>query len=273
MPDLLYVYAVVPLGAQLDGAPLGVDGASLTRIPEGDLAAIVSRVDASYGEGLDDRLADVGWLGPRATAHDVVLTWASDTGPVVPLPLLSLFRSDEAVRRMLRERSTELAAVLAYVAQGREYGVRVFRVDAELRDALAGLSPTVARLAGDVTAATSPGQAYLLGRKLEAARKDELQRVSREVAALTFDRLSGSSVAAVEEPLPTPSGDHAGVAVLNAAFLVAQARLDEFRAVVTDLMRDYGDRGFRIEFTGPWPPYHFTRSGAAGDFRQARVTS
>ena len=149
----------------------------------------------------------------------------------------------------------------------------VVMADAELRDALAGLSPTVARLADDVTAATSPGQAYLLGRKLEAARKDELQRVSREVAGLALDRLSGSSVAAVEEPFPTPSGDHAGVAILNAAFLVAQARLDEFRAVVTDLMRDYGDRGFRIEFTGPWPPYHFTRSGAAGDSRQARVTS
>jgi len=273
MSDLLYVYAVVPRTAHLGGAPPGVDGASLTLVGEGDVAALASHVDASYAEGLDDRLANVAWLGPRATAHDAVLTWASDRGPVVPLPLLSLFRSDEAVRRTLRERSVDLAAVLEYVAQGREYGVRVFRVDAELRDALAGFSPAIAQVESEVAAATSPGQAYLLGRKLDAARKDELQRVSRDIAALAFDRLAARSVAAVEESLPTPSGEHAGVAILNASFLVAHETLDDFRAVVTQLVRDYGERGVRIEFTGPWPPYHFTRSGASGAFRHAQVTS
>ena len=273
MSDLLYLYAVVPRTANLGGAPPGVDGASLTLIAEGDVAAVASHVDASYAEGLDDRLANVAWLSPRATAHDAVLTWASDAGPVVPLPLLSLFRSDEAVRRTLRDRCAELAALLEYVAQGREYGVRVFRVDAELRDALAGLSPTVAQVASEVAAATSPGQAYLLGRKLEATRKEELQRVSREIATVTFDRLAARSVAAVDEPLPTLRGEHAGVAILNASFLVAHDKLDEFRAVVTALVREYRERGIRIEFTGPWPPYHFTSSGAAGNFRHGQVTS
>ena len=273
MPDLLYVYAVVPRSAHVTGAPLGVDGAPVALVAEGDVAAMISRVDASYGEGLNDRVADVAWLAPRATAHDVVLTWASDTGPVVPLPLLSLFRSETAVQRVLRERSAQLTALLAFVAQGREYGVRVFRVDAELRDALAELSDPIARLAGDVARAPSPGQAYLLGRKLDAARKDELQRVSREVARLAYDRLSACALAAVEDPLPTPSGEHAGVAVLNASFLVAHGRLDEFRGALTQLMRDYGTRGFRIEFTGPWPPYHFARGSVTGDFPVGQVTS
>lgn len=273
MPELLYVYAVVPRSAHVDGAPPGVDGAAVALVAEGDVAAMVSRVDASYGEGLDDRVADVAWLAPRATAHDVVLTWASDTGPVVPLPLLSLFRSDSAVQRVLRERSAEFSALLAYVAQGREYGVRVFRVDAELRDALAGLSDTVARLADNVAGAASPGQKYLLSRKLDAARKEELQRVSRDVAHLAFDRLSACALAAVEDPLPTPSGEHTGVAVLNASFLVAHGRVDEFRAALTQLVREYGARGFRIEFTGPWPPYHFARGSVTGDLRRGQVTS
>jgi hypothetical protein len=28
---------------------------------------------------------------------------------------------------------------------------------------------------------------------------------------------------------------------------------------VTELVAEYGGRGFRLDFTGPWPPYHFAR--------------
>jgi hypothetical protein len=264
MPDLLYVYAVVPGSADVPGAPTGVDGAHISMLREGEIAALVSRVSASYGVDLDERLSDVAWLGPRATAHDAVLTWASDAGTVVPLPLLSLFRSDEAVRAMLRERHGELSALLARVGRGREYGVRVFRVDDELRGALGEYSPSVAELIRQVAASPSPGQGYLLGRKLEAAKKDELTNVARDVGSRAFERLAARSLETAEDPLPTPTGEQAGVAVLNASFLVAHDRIDEFRAEVTNLVREYDGRGFRIEFTGPWPPYHFARGAVAG---------
>ncbi|HEX6053924.1 MAG TPA: GvpL/GvpF family gas vesicle protein [Gemmatimonadaceae bacterium] len=262
MSDLVYAYAVVPRDADLGGAPAGVDEARLSLVPEGELAAVVSRVSASYSEGVDDRLADVAWLGPRATAHDGVLTWASDNGPLVPLPLLSLFRSEDAVRGMLRERGAELRALLAQVGRGREYGVRVFRVDTELRGVLADYSPVIAELARQVSEASAPGQGYLLARKLEAATKEEIGTVSRAVGARAFERLAPCALESVEDPLPSPAGMQTGVAVLNASFLVAHDRIDSFRAAVTELVREYDGRGFRVEFTGPWPPYHFARSGA-----------
>jgi hypothetical protein len=90
------------------------------------------------------------------------MTWASDEGPVVPLPLLSLFRSEAAVRSMLVERHDELTSLLAHVARGREYGVRIFRLDDELRGVLGAFSPSIAALEADVAAAASPGQGYLL---------------------------------------------------------------------------------------------------------------
>ncbi|MDF2773314.1 MAG: Gas vesicle synthesis GvpLGvpF [Geminicoccaceae bacterium] len=262
MSDLVYAYAVVPRDADLGGAPAGVDETQLSLVREGDLAAVVSRVSSSYGEALDDRLADIAWLGPRAAAHDGVLTWASDNGPLVPLPLLSLFRSEDAVRGMLRERAAELRALLAHVGRGREYGVRVFRVDGELRSVLADYSAGIAELARQVTEASTPGQGYLLGRKLEAMTKAELATVSRDVGARAFERLAACALESAEDPLPSPTGVEAGVAVLDASFLVAYDRIDNFRAAVTDLVREYDGRGFRIEFTGPWPPYHFARSGA-----------
>jgi hypothetical protein len=262
---LYYVYGVVPPATSLATAPAGVDGAPVAMVADGDLAALAGVVDASlYTDETEERLADLAWLAPRATAHDAVMTWASDAGPVVPLPLLSLFRSEQAVRAMLRDRRAELRELLDHVARGREFGVRVFRLDDELRMTLSSHSTAIAALEQEAAAARSPGQQYLLNRKLEAARKDELRRVGGDVAARTLEELAAASLAAVEDALPDPASGQSGVAVLNASFLVAHDAIDAFRGVVTRLVREYERRGFRFEFTGPWPPYHFARS-AAGD--------
>ena len=259
--QVYYVYAVVPPATAVSVAPSGIDDLPVELIGERDIAALVSRVDAAtYGAGIDDQIADVSWLAPRATAHDAVMTWASDVGPVVPLPLLSLFRSADAVRAMLVERHDQLSALLAHVARGREFGVRIFRLDAELRGELGGFSPTIAALEAEAAAAASPGQGYLLTRKLDAARKDELRRVAASVATAAYNDLASRSIESVQEPPPKSAADQSGAAILNASFLVAHDRVDDFRSAVTAFVRDHERRGFRVEFTGPWPPYHFTRS-------------
>ena len=266
MADFVYyVYAVVPAATAVEAAPAGVDDGAVALITERDIAALVGRVDArTYASSLDASLADVTWLAPRATAHDAVLTWASDVGAVVPLPLLSLFRSEQAVRDMLVGRYEQLVSLLAHVARGREYGVRIFRLDDELRGVLAAFSPTIAGMESDVASAASPGQGYLLGRKLDAARKDELRRVSASVASAAYNELAARSLEAVQEPPPASTTDRSGAAILNAAFLVAHDRVDDFRSAVTAFVREHEHRGFRVEFTGPWPPYHFTRSVTDG---------
>jgi hypothetical protein len=259
--QLCYVYAVVPPRTAVEVAPAGIDGQPISLVVERDLGALVSVVDGTdYATGLDERVAEVGWIAPRATAHDAVLTWASDVGPVVPLPIFSLFRTRQAVIAMLADRHAELVSLLASVARGREFGVRVFRIDDELRHSLATYSDAVARLEAEVAATASPGQAYLVTRKLEQARKDELRRVGAEVAASAYAELSTRSLASAQDPLPRATGNQTGAAVLNAWFLVAHDRIDEFRAAVTDLVKGHDHRGFRFEFTGPWPPYHFARS-------------
>ena len=267
MPDdLYYVYAVVPTSIAIEAAPPGIEGRAVELIADGDLAALSGRVDAAtYERGVDHRVADVAWLAPRATAHDAVLTWASDLGAVVPLPMLSLFRSEEAVRSMLAQRRDELQSLLERLARGREYGGRIFRVDEELRRALSSFSTELAALEVELSSARSPGQAYLLGRKLDAARKEEIHRVASSVARDAYSELSAHALASTRDVLPNPTPEQTAAAVLNASFLVAHGRIDEFRAVVTTFVREYNGRGFRLEFTGPWPPYHFARSATDGE--------
>lgn len=261
-----YVYAVIDGGAELAGAPEGIDDAAVEIERDGEVAALVSSVDAEVyaGPEVEARSGNIDWLGPRARAHDRVVTWASDRGAAVPFPMFTMFRDSAGVRGMLRDRRQELTRSLERVRGHEEFGVRIFRIDDALTEHLPELSPRIAELER-TAASASPGQRYLLGRKIETERTNELRRIGGEVAQRAYDDLSGRAAGAVLDPLPRRTLEGmAGVAVLNASFLVPRTGLESFRAALTKLIEEYEGRGFRFEFTGPWPPYHFVQEAEGG---------
>jgi hypothetical protein len=263
-----YVYGIVPSAIDLASAPPGVDDARVALEPWEDVAALMSAVDgeAYAPSSLERSTADVEWMSPRAVAHDRVLTWASDRGggAVIPLPMFSLFTGPAAVQQMLRERAPQLTEALQRVARGREYAVRVDRVDAELLESMTAFSPHLAELASKAAAAT-PGQRYLLERKLEDEKRAEMRGVTMEIADAIVGALTVYTIDAVKSPIPrVTDAAGRGPLVLNAAFLVAADRLTAFQQAVTSLVEQHGARGFRFDFTGPWPPYHFAGGDGGG---------
>ena len=165
---------------------------------------------------------------------------------------------------MLGERRDELSRLFARLLGAREYTVRVYRDDAMLDAALPDLSPHIRELESGAERA-SPGQRYLLQRKLDEARRTELRRVSSDIAQAMYGALSPLARAAVREPLPAAiaSAESRGAstqpAILNASFLVDDERLDQFRRALSELIALRAPAGFRVDFTGPWPAYHFAR--------------
>ena len=267
---LWYVYGIVPAGLTAASLPNGLDDAAVSLERDGGVAALVSRLDASgYAPDVIERnSADGEWRSPRAVAHDRVLTWASDHGAVVPLPMFSVFSGPDAVRSMLRDRAPQLTSALERVGRGREYALRVYRIDSELLDVIATLSPRLEQLASSAASA-SPGQRYLLERKLEGQKRAELRAVTQDVVEEIVSELSTNAIETVRSPIPrmTEAEQAAGrgTMVLNGAFLVAPERLEAFQKTLTALIGRRGSQGFRFDFTGPWPPYHFANESADDD--------
>jgi hypothetical protein len=265
--SLWYVYGVVPAGFATTVTPDGLDDAAVDVTPgeNGDVAALVSRLDHPDYEPstLEQRSGDVEWLSPRAMAHDRVLTWASDHGAVVPFPMFSLFSGEPAVRTMLTDRREQLAAALTRIGDAREYALRVYRVDAELLGAVNDLSPRLREMAASAANA-SPGQRYLLERKLDGEKRAEVRVVSQRVVDEIVAELRSAARAVQRSPIPRVSDSEAarGTMLLNAAFLVAPDRLADFQRILTRLVEERGAQGFRFDFTGPWPPYHFVNEPA-----------
>jgi hypothetical protein len=270
--SLWYVYGIVPAQDTPASPPLGLDDAtvSVERGEDANVAALVSVLTGpEYApDALEAKSGEVDWLSPRAVAHDRVLTWASDRGAVVPLPMFSVFSGRDAVRGMLRDRGAQLSATLARVSSGREYALRVYRVDAELMGVVADLSPRLGALAA-TAAAASPGQRYLLERKLDAEKKSEIRGVTHQIVDDIVGRLTSHARQVVRSPIPRVSDagetrETRGTMVLNAAFLVAPDQLEAFQRTLTALVTERGAQGFRFDFTGPWPPYHFVGESSDG---------
>ena len=256
---IYYVYGVTPPTLDLKESPEGLDGATLELETEGPLAALLSRLDpAAYApDVVERRAADVEWVGPRAVVHDRVLTWVSDQIQVVPFPMFSaMFRDTAGVRAMLRDRVTPLQKGLEVAAMGREYGLRLYRDETTLVAELSSLSPRIADLER-TAAAAAPGQRYLLERKLDGERKVEMRRISESVARETYEALANHSVRARRIPMPRAAVEEWAALALNAVFLVAPETYTSFRSALGQLGSRFEPAGFRFEFSGPWPAYHF----------------
>jgi hypothetical protein len=135
------------------------------------------------------------------------------------------------------------------------------------------LDPEVKALRAEAASAP-PGQRYLLERKIDERSKSSVRSVSQRLAREVYDALRRIARDAVARPV-TPDASRADVTlVLNGAFLVDRARVDEFRAAVGARMREHEPDGLAFDFTGPWPPYNFVAeamndTGDAGPGRGA----
>jgi len=226
-------------------------------VQEGEVAALVSTLDAHAYDPvtIETGVTNVDWLKPRAVAHDRVVTWASDTTATIPLPMWTLFSDDDAIRTTLRDRAVVLGPQLQLLSDAREYTVRLFVDVPQVHAAATTLSPRLAEIAQSLDQA-SPGQRYLLQRKLESETKIEVRALIHQIGDACYDALTPHALRSVRETVPQGDGSYA---TLNASFLVHGSQYDEFRRALTAQVEQYGTRGFRFDFTGPWPAYHFAR--------------
>lgn len=259
--ELYWAYCVLRADEPSPPQLIGVDGSSeVERVGASDLAVLVSRVPrAEFGEGpLQENLNDIAWLERVARAHEAVQDQALQAATIVPLRMCTLFESADSVRQMLERERDSLATALEQLAGRQEWGAKVL-IDPEL----AGRAVR-SQGGGDAVEDDGSGAAYMLRRREEREQREQADALAANVAELVHGRLGELSLAAVTRPPQNRSlSGHEGSMVLNAAYLVDAAQVDELRARANDLNAAYADIGARIELTGPWPPYNFV-PGASG---------
>jgi hypothetical protein len=249
----VYVYAVSrALPRQTADRIRGVGDAPVRVVEREGLAALVSTVGlAEFGEeALRNSLEDLAWLEATARAHHAVIDTAAAVAPTLPLRLATVYRNDRRVREVLEERGAEFSDALDRITGHTEWGVKGY----------ADLSEFASATAAEDTAAGSPGVAYLRRRREEQRSEEDARREAALCAEGIDTELRGIAAAGRLHPPQDPQlSGHRGLMILNAAYLVADGRAEEFRTVVARLSE--GRPGIRLQVTGPWAPYSFAAEG------------
>ena len=247
--DGWYVYGVIAADTARDGLFAGVGGVAgaVSLVQEGSLAAIVSTVPlAEFGEEeLTEHLRDPAWLEQRVRAHESVLEAALKTRGLVPFRFGTIYRDEDRVREMLVHEAEALAGRLDRVRGKLELGVKGF---------LAGPAQAEAEPQAEVSA----GRRYLEGKQQARRLAEEQEALRGGLAQSAHERLAAVAEEAVANPLQSREvSGRAADMFLNGAYLVADARQDDFRRAVSALAAEHEPTGASFELTGPWPPYNF----------------
>jgi len=259
-----YVYCVAESAAaeQLDAASFPVaieDDAKLEWVTAKDLAALSSTVPLdSYGEeALAEHLGDATWTAVRAMRHETVVEYVAKRASLVPLRFGTIYIERAGIERMLAEKGRELTQIIERLRGREEWGVNIYSDRATLMSSITSVSPRLRELAQQAEAA-SPGQSYLMQKKIDTLRVDEarftLNRIVDEVETALREQADDASRLRI---LKVETTEH-GELKAKFAFLVKRAGFEEFRAAAERLAQQHVDAGVRLELTGPWPAYNFT---------------
>lgn len=260
----LYVYCVGESKAlaQLFEArlPAAIEpDAKLELVVENNLAAVVSEVPlADYSEeALKMRLADPAWTAVRAVRHEQVVEHFSSRTSVVPLRFGAIYFARHRVEQMLSKKTAGLEAIIERLRGRQEWGIAVCCDQEEFLKEIDTLSSRLRSLAERAKTA-QPGEAYLLRKKVEALKADEARLEIKRVVSEIESALAGRSERAASLRVMKDEATEYGKIVGKLAFLVASDGYDEFHKEAERLAHAHAASGFRLEMTGPWPPYNFS---------------
>jgi hypothetical protein len=241
------VYGIVRAGTDLDGAPVGVAGASVRAVVDRDLAAVVSRLDGTEARATRQDLM----------SHSRVLEHALRSGPVLPLRFGTVFRDPEAVvSELLGPRHDELAGLLARFETAVELRVKAFYIEEQILREVVRSDPGIAALSQatrGLPEETTRGQRVRLGEAVARAVEARRARDSEEIIDVLRPLAQDISV----------EGEAAGGVALAASFLLDRSRVPAFDREMNELARRHEGR-IRFKYLGPLPPHSFVAVSGGG---------
>ncbi|HEY6962014.1 MAG TPA: GvpL/GvpF family gas vesicle protein [Gaiellaceae bacterium] len=224
----MYVYGVAPSGAAV--STRGIGDAPVSVVEHGELAAIVSRVDAKVRAKRRDLLR-----------HSDVLQTAFAGGPVIPLRFGTVFASEGAVvDELLASRYEELVALLQQLETLAELRVRATFDEQALLAEVVRDDRRVAALRAGGASQMELGEAVA---HAVAAR--------REAGAGAIVQALGAAALDVRVDEPREEWE-----VVRASFLVERSRVKTVEREAAAVAEREGRR-MTIELIGPMPPHSF----------------
>ncbi len=255
MSEAVYLYGFVPEDTPPPEGLSGVGGAPVELVGAEGFGVVIGRVPAAEyaAAAVETRLRDLEWVGVQGLRHEEVVAWFVDHARILPVRLLTLYSSVDAVLRDADRRAAEIRENLDRFAGRREWDLKVVYSVDRLAGGLGRLSASIRALDAEIAEA-APGKRFLLERRRAELARTETAQAVRKLGADVLDAARG--VAVELKLLAPPKASVAAVAV-NAALLIEAEREAEAKRVVEERAAALAEYGVEVSFSGPWAPYRF----------------
>ena len=258
-----YVYCIAESAAAAhlpaDSLPAAIeDDSKLEWVAVNPLAALVSRVprETYNEESLSEHLNDATWTAIRAMRHETVMEYVAKRMSAVPLRFGTIYLEREGIERMLTEKSRELEEIIEQLRGREEWGVNVYCDRAALVSSITAVSPVLREMV-ERAEQSSPGQSYLIQKKIDALKVDEVRAALNRIVDEVEENLNAQSEDAKRLRILKVETTEHGELKAKFAFLVQRSGFEEFRDAAERLAQEHQAAGVRLELTGPWPVYNF----------------
>jgi hypothetical protein len=248
-----YLYCLVQAARRpsVAGAPRGLPGTGGLRLLQAasDLWLVATDAPLQHygGAPIERGLRDLDWVALRGAAHARVVEHFARRRTTLPMKLFTLFTEDARALADVGAGVPRIRRVLDRVAGRQEWGVRV-RLDAQLA------RRTLRRRPSSGADGAQAGTRFLMRKKHERDAAQALLREGRAAVEDAFEALSELADASRRRPGAELEGTRL---LLDAALLVPTERGGAFKRTIRRLASALRARGYRLELTGPWPPYTF----------------
>ena len=244
----------------------GIDGMGevFTRAYQG-LDAVVSMVplDEFDSETIQIKARnDLQWIKEKAVIHEVVVEEALRSGSeilsLIPMKFGTIFKEEKALQAALIEHQEQFKATLEKLEGKQEWGVKAYLTDPQkFEQAIKENNATIQEKAREI-AGLPEGMAFFMEEELNEVISREVSRELDRVVEGLYESLSRQAESSVQNQIlgKELTGKREPM-VFNAACLVSGAKIEEFKDAARILNQELQKRGLDLEFSGPWPAYHF----------------
>ncbi len=273
--SLIYVYGITRAGAMSPGAAALVGGlipgTCVELVPEGKIAAVVSRVPRDIFTSANASADETGGLASeRVLAHHRVLADLAHFCTIAPMRFGVTCASFADLLDTLTRSGAVFERAVARTEGAREWRIKLH---ADVEVCRAAVRATLARKSPSPAPGGTSAISVFLRRKAPRDLDREVLR-DLEARAESVHRLITTKTreAASDAACGLCAGwnGYAPALILKSAYLVEKSGEDSFRQAMADLGEALEAEGCTLEVTGPWPSYSFAAVDIAGGEPQDR---
>ena len=248
-------------------------------VPYREIEAVVSEVDLeefSSEEIQRKAQEDLNWIKEKAQIHEKVIEkamglnadlrglYADRRGKnprgitaVIPMKFGTIFKTRKKLEGAIKKHYFTFKKGLENLTGKQEWSVKVYLNRKILEEEVKKNSSAVREKEKEV-ASMPEGMAYFMQKQVDEVVSKETDKIFRDYGEKIFKTLRRRAESGLRGKILEKEFTGKSLPMfLSAIFLVSEEKLEDFVKEINKLNKEYKNKGFVFEYSGPWPPYNF----------------